>query len=81
MPTVERAIADVVHTTCCMEQKVPQEHADGTTSWEIASGLLYPEDILDNSPYLFSELPGRMTGAFNYNAEPLSVTVCSACCT
>lgn len=72
--------ADVWYVLFTAQQGVPQEYADGTASWEIATGLLYPEDILDDSPYLFSELPGRMTGAFNYNVEPLSVTVCLARC-
>ena len=56
-------------------QAAPQAAADGSTSWEIAAGLLYPEDVTDDSPYLFSELPGRLTGGLSYNTEPLFVTV------
>jgi hypothetical protein len=62
-----------------MSQDAPAYAANGTAPWEIASGVLYAEDILDESPYLFSELPGRFTGSYSgYNDDPLYVTVC--CC-
>lgn len=39
--------------------------------------MLYAEDITDEAPYLFSELPGRFTGSYSgYNDDPLYVTVC-----
>ena len=35
---------------------------------------------MDNSPFLFSELPQRMTGGYSYNTEPLYVVVRPAPC-
>lgn len=59
----------------CLQQ-IPPEAVDGSSPWEIADGLLYPEDILDDSPYLFVEIPGRLTGSYSgYNVDPLFVTV------
>ncbi|BDA46916.1 hypothetical protein COCOBI_09-3690 [Coccomyxa sp. Obi] len=56
--------------------QVPPELVDGSSPWEIADGLLYPEDILDDSPYMFVEIPGRLTGSYSgYNVDPLFVTV------
>jgi len=44
--------------------------------WEVASGVLYPEDIVDSSPYLFAELAQRFSGSYSgYNDDPLVVTV------
>jgi len=57
-------------------QQAPAEAVDGSSPWEIADGFLYPEDILDDSPYLFVEIPGRMTGSYSgYNVDPLYVVV------
>ena len=57
-------------------QQAPAAAADGSTPWEVADGLLYPEDILDESPYLFVEIPGRLTGSYSgYNVDPLFVVV------
>ena len=56
-------------------QGPPDEAADGSSSWVIASGLLYPEDVVDDSPYLLADLPQRLTGGYSYNTEPLYVTV------
>ncbi len=59
----------------CLQQ-APASVADGSSPWELASGLLYPEDILDESPYLFIEIPGRLTGSYSgYNVDPLFVIV------
>ncbi|KAK9918434.1 hypothetical protein WJX75_004070 [Coccomyxa subellipsoidea] len=56
--------------------QAPAAAADGSTPWEVADGLLYPEDILDESPYLFVEIPGRLTGSYSgYNVDPLFVVV------
>ena len=55
-------------------QDAPAYAADGQAPWVIASGVIYPEDITDDSPYLFSELPGRFTGSYSgYNQDPLYV--------
>ncbi len=57
-------------------QDAPAYAADGQAPWQIASGVIYPEDITDDSPYLFSELTGRFTGSYSgYNEDPLFVTV------
>lgn len=57
-------------------QQAPAEALDGSSPWEIADGFLYPEDILDDSPYLFVEIPGRLTGSYSgYNVDPLYVVV------
>lgn len=63
-------MADFVGT-----QGPPDGAADGNSSWVIASGLLYPEDLTDDTPYLLSDLPQRLTGGYSYNTEPLYVTV------
>ena len=57
-------------------QDAPADAADGQSPWVVASGVIYAEDITDDSPYLFSELPGRFTGSYSgYNQDPLFVTV------
>ena len=56
-------------------QAPPQGAGNGSSSWEVAAGLLYPEDVMDDSPYLFSELPQRMTGGYSFNTEPLYIVV------
>ncbi len=64
---------------CCVlifQQTPPPGLGDGTAPWLICSGVLYPEDIVDDSPYLFLEIPGRLTGSYSgYNVDPLYVTV------
>ncbi len=61
-------------------QDAPAYAADGQAPWVIASGVIYPEDITDDSPYLFSELPGRFTGSYSgYNQDPLYVSVRPSC--
>ena len=61
-------------------QDAPAYAADGQAPWVIASGVIYPEDITDDSPYLFSELPGRFTGSYSgYNQDPLYVSVRFSC--
>ena len=77
MATLQRGVKHCL--TCvylvCLQQ-VPSEAMDGSSPWEIADGLLYPEDILDDSPYMFVEIPGRLTGSYSgYNVDPLFVTV------
>ena len=57
-------------------QDAPADAADGQAPWVVASGVIYAEDITDDSPYLFSELPGRFTGSYSgYNQDPLYVSV------
>lgn len=57
-------------------QDAPAYAASGQAPWVLASGVIYPEDITDDSPYLFSELPGRLTGSYSgYNQDPLYVSV------
>lgn len=57
-------------------QSAPAYAANGQAPWQIASGVIYPEDITDDSPYLFSEIPGRFTGSYSgFNEDPLFVTV------
>lgn len=54
----------------------PTYLANAQAPWQIASGVIYPEDITDDSPYLFSEIPGRLTGSYSgYNEDPLFVLV------
>ena len=61
---------------CLHVQDAPAYAANGQAPWVIASGVIYPEDITDDSPYLFSELPGRFTGSYSgYNQDPLFVSV------
>jgi hypothetical protein len=65
-------------TLSCLggKQQPPPGLTNGSAPWLIASGVLYPEDITDDSPFLFTELPGRMTGSYSgYNVDPLFVTV------
>lgn len=57
-------------------QSAPAYLANAQAPWQIASGVIYPEDITDDSPYLFSEIPGRFTGSYSgYNEDPLFVLV------
>lgn len=57
-------------------QSAPTYLANAQAPWQIASGVIYPEDITDDSPYLFSEIPGRLTGSYSgYNEDPLFVLV------
>ena len=59
-----------------MLQRSPSYLANAQAPWQIASGVIYPEDITDDSPYLFSEIPGRFTGSYSgYNEDPLFVLV------
>ena len=59
---------------CC--RAPPTYLANAQAPWQIASGVIYPEDITDDSPYLFSEIPGRLTGSYSgYNEDPLFVLV------
>ena len=59
-----------------MLQSAPAYLASAQAPWQIASGVIYPEDITDDSPYLFSEIPGRLTGSYSgYNEDPLFVLV------